>query len=94
MRSEMNRFLSVLRGHQGWFVILTTVATPLLWLLLRSTSWATTEVVQGSRKYDIADVDGTLNDLQTRFEQGRASEIELRNAYRPFYDQTRWLWTF
>jgi len=38
------------------------------------------------RKNDIAALEATLGELQRQFEQGSVSEIDLRNAYRPFYE--------
>lgn len=38
------------------------------------------------RQNDIAKLDATLNELQRQFEQGSVSEIDLRNAFRPFYE--------
>ncbi|MBS2026424.1 MAG: hypothetical protein JST54_00850 [Deltaproteobacteria bacterium] len=33
-------------------------------------------------------LDAALNSIQARFEHGQATEFELRNAYRPFYDES------
>jgi hypothetical protein len=38
------------------------------------------------RRNDIATLDAMLNELQKQFEQGSVSEIDLRNAYRTFYE--------
>lgn len=37
-------------------------------------------------KNDLSALDRYLNEIQRRFEEGRVSEIELRNSYRPFYE--------
>jgi tetratricopeptide (TPR) repeat protein len=54
----------------------------------RTSPDAGTDVVALLAANDVATVDTYLNGVQQRFEEGSATEIELRNAFRPVYDLT------